>query len=135
MQDPDPSNSHPSVLGRVLDWWGNSRVRWARLQEIDLLNPDEIAWMAEDIGLASDEFLHVVRQPSGIAGLLERRLAALELDPEDIRKLSPLLLLDLQWTCACCTEKKRCAGDFAEDPNPPDWESYCPNADRLRTLT
>jgi hypothetical protein len=77
----------------------------------------------------------LVRQPSGIAGLLERRLTALGLDPEDIRKLSPLLLLDLRWTCSCCTEKKRCADDFAEDPNPPDWESYCPNAGRLRTLT
>jgi hypothetical protein len=135
MHNHDLGTSHPSVLGRVLDWWSDSRVRWARLQEIDLLSPDEIAWMAEDIGLASDEFLRVVREPSGLAALLERRLAALELDPEDIRKLSPLLLVDLQRTCASCTEKERCADDMAEGPNPPGWESYCPNAGTLRTLT
>ena len=119
----------------MLDWWGNSRIRWARLQEIDLLSPDEIAWMAQDIGLAIDEFLRVVRQPSGVPGLLERRLAALELHPEDIRKLSPLLLADLQRTCACCSEKNRCADDMAEDPNLAGWESYCPNSGTLRTLT
>ena len=135
MQNHDPNQAPQSVLGRVRDWWSQSRARWARLNEIDGLSPEEIAWMAEDIGLAHDEFLHALRQPGGPAGLLDRRLAALGLDPEEIRKLSPELLGELQRTCASCSEKKRCADDMAENPNPAGWESYCPNSGTLRTLT
>jgi len=119
----------------VLDWWRDARQSWMRLHEMDRLSPDEIDRMARDVGLTSADFLRVASQPGGSADLLERRLAALKLDPEDIRKLSPLLLADLQRTCACCAEKKRCADDMAEDPIAPGWESYCPNSGTLRTLT
>src|SRR5687768_4150535 len=67
--------------------------------------------------------------------LLERRLASLHLNPEEIRKISPLLLADLQRTCAHCSDKKRCLHDFKVSANPEGWESYCPNAGTLKTLT
>ena len=135
MQIHDPGPSPPTVLGRALDWWGHSRARWARLNEIDYLSPDEIAWLAEDVGLGRDEFVRVVHKPDGTAGLLARRLAALGLDADEILKLSPQLLGDLQRTCAGCPEKGRCADDMSDDPTAPGWESYCANAGTLRTLT
>ena len=90
--------------------------------------------MAAEVGVSSDEFLRTARQPNGLLRLLNQRLAALGLDPEEIRKLSPLLLGELRRTCALCAEKERCADDMAEDANPPGWESYCPNAGTLRHL-
>lgn len=135
MQEGSPGTSHQSLLGHVLDWYRGARVTWAKLQDVDSLSPDEISWMAHDAGLTHEQFLKLVRQPNGAAGLLHRRLKALGLDPEDIRRLSPLLLADLQRTCACCRDKELCADEMAEDPNPPGWEHYCPNAGTLRTLT
>ncbi len=114
---------------------GRFARRWARLDEIDDLSPDEIAWLAEDAGMASDELIRVVHKPNGTAGLLERRLAALGLNPEDICRIAPELLGDLERTCACCPDKARCVDDMKEDPLAPGWESYCPNSGTLRTLS
>ena len=135
MQDCNQCTAHQSVLEQVFDWYRGARVVWAKVQDIDSLSPEEITWMARDVALAEAELLEVIRQPEGAAGLLHRRLKALKLDPEEIRRLSPLLLADLQRTCTCCRDKERCAAEMAEDPNPSGWETYCPNSGTLRTLT
>ena len=127
--------SRQSVLGRTLDWWHEARERWARLRELRDLAPEEIERVALDVGLTPAELLRVAARPDGTLELLDRRLAALQLDADEIRKLSPLLLRDLQRTCALCSERQRCADDMAEaGPLAPGWESYCPNAGTLRTL-
>jgi hypothetical protein len=132
----DPNEKSPAtLLARALDWWHNARARWQRLGELNRLSGDDIDRLAQDVGLNSSEFLRMAVKPDGTKLLIERRLAALHLDPEDIRKLSPLLLRDLMVTCARCSEKDRCAADMALDPNPEGWESYCPNSGTLRTLT
>lgn len=135
MQERGFGTTHLSILGKVLDWYHGARATWAKLEDVDSLSPDEITWMAQDAGLTHKQFLKLIRQPDGAAGLLHVRLKALGLDPEDIRRLSPLLLGDLQRTCACCQDKERCADDMADDPNAPGWENYCPNSGTLRTLT
>ncbi len=126
---------HGSIFSTVLDWWQEARQRWTRLHELDQFSPAEIEHLAADVGLDRTDFLQIARQPNGGALLIEKRLSALHLDPEDIRKLSPLLLRDLQRTCAMCSEKSRCADDMASDPLAAGWESYCPNSGTLRTLT
>lgn len=128
------AGTHTTLLGRALDWWHEVRENWQRLHELDALSETEIQRMAHDMGLSSDEFVRMAHQPAGTQLLLEKRLAGLQLDAEDIRKLSPLLLADLQKTCARCTDKGRCASDFRASPNPAGWETYCPNAGTLRTL-
>jgi hypothetical protein len=90
--------------------------------------------MAEDIGISSEEFVRVVGQPGGSADLLHRRLELLKLDAADIFRLSPLLLADLERTCACCADRERCTTDLAEAPEATGWESYCPNSGTLKTL-
>lgn len=127
--------SGKSPLGRMLDWWSETRERWARIAELQELPSNELARVAADFGVSSAELLEVSRHPEGTQGLLERRLAALELDPEEIRRISPMLLRDLQRTCAMCSEKQRCKDDMAVSPVLPGWESYCPNAGTLRTLS
>lgn len=135
MHEQAQTKPHHSVLGCVHDWWHGAHACWAQLHELDHLVPDKIDRMARDVGISSENFLRVMKQPGGLTYLLGQRLAALKLDAEDIRNLSPLLLADLQRTCACCTEKDRCADDMAVDPNALGWESYCPNSGTLRTLS
>ena len=128
-----PATAH-SLIGRVLDWWYGVRDSWQRMHELEMLSDHEIERMAKDIGVRPEELVRMMAEPNSTALLLERRLAALSLDPEDIRRLSPLLLADLQRTCALCDEKRRCRQDLDADPAAPGWESYCPNSGTLRTL-
>lgn len=128
-----PGSAHP-LIGRVLDWWHDVRDSWRRMHELETLSDHELARIAHDVGMSSDELVRAAAAPSGTGLLLERRLASLGLDAEEIRKLSPLILADLQRTCALCTEKGRCAHDFETSEDQAGWESYCPNSGTLRTL-
>jgi hypothetical protein len=129
-QGPDPT-----ALSQALNWWQEARKQWNRLFEFSNLDPHELERMAADAGLSSDELVYLSKQANGVPLLIEKRLAALNLHPDDVRKLSPLLLRDLERTCALCSEKGRCADDMAVDPLAPGWESYCPNSGTVRTLT
>jgi len=129
------TTGQPSRLAHLFDRWQTSRLRWASLDNIEAMSAADIAQMAKDVGLTSEEFVIAVRRPDGPTSLLDRRLAALDLDQEEIRRLSVVLLGELRLTCARCPDKCRCADDMAEDPKSPGWESYCPNSGTLRTLT
>lgn len=126
---------HRSTMTRVLDWWIATRERWARMAELNALPHDELERVAADFGVSTAELLEASSRPDGTEGLLERRLAALDLTQEEIWKLSPMLLRDLQRTCSGCAERRRCKEDMEESALAPGWESYCPNAGTLRTLT
>ena len=130
---PQPSDRSPLAL--VLGWWHDARKHWSRLQELENIDPTELNRIAADVGLSVNELTRLAAQPDGMPLLIEKRLAALKLDPDDIRQLSPLVLRDLQRTCALCEEKDRCAHDMADDPLAAGWESYCPNSGTLRVLT
>ncbi len=135
MQDIDRKTVRQSLLDRALDWWRSSRASWQRLHELEMLSDAEIERMARDIGVTADEFMRLAQMPNGSAGLLERRLQALALDPEEIREISSFLYADLHRTCALCEETGRCTHDLDERPQSQEWRSYCPNAGTLRTLT
>jgi hypothetical protein len=130
-----PQTPESSPLARVLSWWNDARMHWSRLHELEHLDPAELNRIAADVGLSSNELTRLAAQPDGVPLLIEKRLAALSLSSDDIKKLSPLILRDLQRTCALCEEKGRCANDMAADPLAPGWESYCPNSGTLRSLT
>jgi hypothetical protein len=66
--------------------------------------------------------------------LLGCRLTALQLNPKAIERLAPAVLDNLRSTCVLCTEKRRCLEDMMEHLNPPEWEGYCPNSDKIRTF-
>ena len=123
-----------SRAAKALEWWSRARESWRRMHAFDQMSPSEVSRMAHDIGVSTRDLRKMALQPGGKAELLGRRLQALSLDPEDIKALSPLLLRDLERTCALCDEKERCASDMEVSINPPGWESYCPNSGTLRTL-
>lgn len=122
------------AIGRLLEWWHETRDRWARMAELRSLAPDELERVACDFGVSASELMDMAERPGGTQGLLEKRLAALNLDPEEIRALSPMILRDLERTCSMCPERKQCKDDMAVSALEPGWESYCPNSGTLRTL-
>lgn len=123
-----------SPIDRLVEWWSTTRDRWARLAELRELPADELQRVACDIGLSAGDLLEVSTHPEGTQQLLERRLAAMDLPPEDISELLPMLMRDLQRTCTMCQAKTRCIDDMKVSPLADGWESYCPNSGTLRTL-
>jgi hypothetical protein len=119
----------------ALDWWKVARDRWRQIHQLDQLSVGDIGRLAQDVGMSDVDFLRVAMQPNGTAELLGRRLQQLNLDPEEIRVLSPLLLRDLERTCALCDSKSQCRDDFDDQQKPVGWESYCPNSGTLKTLS
>ena len=125
--------SHAST-SQAFVWWRSVRDLWTNARRHKHLSPEDAVRMAEEVGLDPDLFVRVVGEADGPAALLYRKLRAFDIDPADIYRLSPLLLADLERNCANCADKERCAADMKDDPNPPGWESYCPNSGTLNTL-
>lgn len=128
-------NEQHSMFSRVLDWWSSTRDRWAHMAELQRLPHDELERVACDFGVTPSELLAAAGQPDMTHELLDRRLAALGLSEQEIWRLSPMLLRDLQRTCAGCPDRQQCKDDMKISPLEPGWESYCPNSGTLRTLT
>ncbi len=123
-----------SVVAHALAWWRDARRRWNNLHQLSMLPDHEVSRIAGEVGMNAGDFMRVAEMPDGAAQLLDRRLAALKLQPDEIREISGLLLADLQRTCSMCADKARCADDMAVDPLAAGWQSYCPNAGNFETL-
>lgn len=123
-----------SSIDRLVEWWSATRDRWARIAELRELPSDELQRIAGDIGLSAGDLLEVSAHPEGTQQLLERRLAALGLVPDEVSELLPMLMRDLQRTCTMCRAKPHCIDDMKISPLADGWESYCPNSGTLRTL-
>jgi Family of unknown function (DUF6455) len=68
------------------------------------------------------------------ADLLLRRMAALDLDRNEVSRTEPRTFQDLQRVCTMCNHHRRCRGDLARDADDPAWHDYCPNAATLMAL-
>jgi hypothetical protein len=71
------------------------------------------------------------------ASLLFRRMAALQVDRDELASDDPLLFRELQGLCALCRSKECCVLDLAQGRDElanPAWREYCPNAATLNAL-
>jgi len=92
------------------------------------------AQSAADFGVSPAELVEASARPDGRQNLLEKRLAALGVDRDQIADLLPVLMRDLERTCGACPDKKHCAKDMDVSALQPGWENYCPNSGTLRAL-
>jgi hypothetical protein len=70
------------------------------------------------------------------ASLLFRRMAALQIDRDELASDDPLLFGELQALCTLCRSKERCVLDLAESNESGNrgWREYCLNATALDAL-
>jgi hypothetical protein len=71
------------------------------------------------------------------ASLLFRRMAALQVDRDEVASNDPLLFRELQALCTLCRSKERCVLDLAQECDEPgkrEWREYCLNATTLNAL-
>jgi hypothetical protein len=124
----------PSLFARILAWC-NDRVRELAPFSHECLSPAQASDVVGD-ARSSGEAPDIARY-SYDASLLFRRMAALQVDRDELASDDPLLFRELQGLCALCRSKERCVLDLAQESDKsghPGWREYCPNAATLNAL-
>ena len=118
----------------VLQWWRGWTRRSAARLEFKCRGEDEVERMAKDVGVSASELRRLACLGPDSADLLLRRMAALDLDRNEVSRTEPRAFQDLQRVCTMCNHHRRCRRDLARDSDDPAWEDYCPNATTLMAL-
>jgi hypothetical protein len=132
MSTPQEANIRTSIgaaLRRCRDWLASGWV-----SEFKYCEDEDLERVAHDSGITTGELHELVRRGSGSADLLLKRMAALDLDQNEVLDIEPHVFRDLQRVCTMCECQGRCKRDLDRDPNDPAWKSYCPNVSTLMDL-
>ena len=108
------------------------------LADSDVCSEDELLRIAHDLGVPAAQLRWVSRYSPDPISLLERRMEALSLNPDEVTHMEPLTVRELQHRCVKCEKCGQCALDLADefaDPGWQSWRDYCPNAATLTMLS
>lgn len=122
-----------SPLKAIARWW----QEWTEAAPASTLRccaEDEVERLARDVGLTPHELRSLAKRGPDAADLLLRRMAALDLDQDEVARVERRTFQDMQRVCAMCAKHRLCARDLARDADSPDWKDYCPNAATLMAL-
>ena len=122
------------VIGPLADWWRRHAAVRDSMAELNAFDPDEMARVAQDVGISPSDLRNLATHSTDAADLLERRLKALGLSADRLAQTAPAQLRDMERLCTMCESKGRCARDLAADPQDGVWRKYCPNEDALVAL-
>jgi hypothetical protein len=118
----------------IADWWHEWTRNPGCSSDLAACSDDDVNRMARDVGLSVYELQRLTSRGSHAADLMLRRLAALNLDRDEVAAVHRATFLDLQRVCTNCDCKGRCKRDLAQQPEDAGWEDYCPNVATLKML-
>ena len=95
-------------------------------------NPAEADRLARDLNIGTASLMKIAGQ--GPPVLLYRRLRALGIEPERLRRSEPRVVQDLARCCALCSCKVRCTRDLDRRPGDAIWRTYCLNKSTIEAL-
>ncbi len=107
--------------------WLKHRREISEMRQLDRADFDRIA---NDLRIAPDDLEELVRHGQHAADELPKMLEQLGISTEALGRAQPLLLRDMERTCALCISKGRCD----RDPAAENYHGYCANASTLETL-
>ena len=122
-------NHVPSRAEIVIGMAADAIRRWCDHRELAKFvqgSPDEADRVARDLNLDTATLVKIAARSSGPPVLLNRRLALLGIDPEQLRRREPAAAQDLARCCALCGSKARCARDLASKPASSHWKRLLP---------
>jgi hypothetical protein len=123
------------VVLPIAAWWRKHAETSENAAELGGLGCDELARVASDVGVSASDLCALSQHCSDAAELLERRIAALDMDPKVLARDAGAQLRDMERLCTMCESKGRCARDLAADPDDEIWRKYCPNQEALIDLS
>jgi hypothetical protein len=134
MSDVHPSASPWPMIDGIRQWWRNWRVASSGFTELVCCGEYEVERMAHDLGMPASELRKLAKHGPEAADLLLRRMAALNLDRNEVAATVPGTFQDLQRLCTLCESHRQCERDLGRDPTDKAWEDYCPNVAMLKLL-
>jgi hypothetical protein len=114
----------------VARWWRQWTATRADLDRLNRCGCADIERIAQDVGVSTSELCALAGKWPDAAEPLNRRLAALGLDPKDIRSVEPQVLHDLQRVCTLCSDKREC--ERSRESRRPDVARLLPERDDAR---
>jgi hypothetical protein len=96
-----------SPVRNFLDW---CRAQLKSESEFGCCCDAEIERMARDIRMSASEFRAAASRGPKSADLLMRRMAALDLDPNEVGRIEPAAFRDLQRVCTLCNSRRAAQG-------------------------
>jgi hypothetical protein len=124
----------PGLVGRVVQWWRNWAGQRRTMADLECCGPSELERLAHDVGVGRQEVCTLAGKWPGSADLLLRRMKGVALERDEIARLEPQVLRDLERVCTLCASKRRCQHDLGRDPSDTAWREYCPNVMTLNAL-
>lgn len=134
MSIPAPSTERFQLAESIACWWREWLARRRGMAELASLAHEDLARMAQDVGVEPTDLPVLAGKWPNSADLLSRRMHELGLDPVEVAQTEPRVTRDLQRVCSLCGSKRRCRHDLARQPPAPGWRRYCPNAGTIDAL-
>jgi hypothetical protein len=117
-----------SLFGAIANWVTRYRQAAGLRRELAKCGPEEVAAIARDIGLSTQELELIASKGSNAADELPKLLRALGVDPKKLPSDRNRTLRDLQRICITCGSKAQCRHELAAGTAATHYRDYCPNA-------
>ena len=127
----DWSYSVAERLTRTFDDWLKHR---RELNEMRQLNTSEFDRIAGDLRVSPADLNELVRLGPHAADELPKLLNALGIDGNDLARVEPLVLHDMERVCALCKHNRECDRDLAAGTSAEHYQGYCLNALTIEQL-
>jgi hypothetical protein len=131
---PASYNHQRSIFKAWKDW----KAACLSFADSDVCSEYELKRRANYLGIPVAQLRWVSSYRPDPISLLERRMGALSLDPDEVAHIKALTTRELQHRCVKCAKREQCALDLADKSADPDWKywrAYCPNAATLTMLS
>ena len=117
-----------SVVKRLTHTFGDWLKHRRELNEMRQLNTSEFDRIAGDLRVSPADLNELVRLGPHAADGLPKLLNALGIDGNDLARVEPLVLQDMERVCALCEHKRECDRDLAAGTSAEHYQGYCLNA-------
>jgi uncharacterized protein YjiS (DUF1127 family) len=131
MKAQDHSLSAFDRLTQTFCEWLNQR---RELNELRQLGPAEFDRVASDLQVSPADLTELVNQGPHAADELPNLLSALGIDADDLARVEPAILHDMERVCALCNHKRECDHDLAAGTSGEHYQQYCLNAATIAGL-
>jgi len=129
VQDPSPS-----VFERLTHTFSEWLDHRRELKEMRQLSPVEFDRIAQDLQISPADLNELVNQGPHAADELPKLLAALGIKGDDLARIEPVVLHDMERVCALCGHKRECDRDLAAGTSVEHYQLYCLNAPTIANL-
>lgn len=131
MKAQDHSFSAFDRLSQTFCEWLNHR---RELNELRQLGPAEFERVASDLQVSPADLTELVNQGPHAADELPKLLGALGIDADDLARVEPAILHDMERVCAFCGHKRECDRELAAGTSSEHYQQYCLNAATIAGL-